>query len=101
MKAITHKQPTIQVLTLDGRPKGYRLARKVVAQIAEKWGISAEEVCGPKRFRHYVACRAEIAHVLRDKLNLSLLEIAHVMNRDHTTILHHLGRLGSRSGSGL
>lgn len=101
MKAITHKQPVIQIYTVDGRPKGFRLAKKVLSQIADQWGMSAEDVCGMKRTRHYVACRVEIARILRDKLNLSLLEIAHVMNRDHTSILHLLRKQsGSESGSG-
>lgn len=99
MKAITHERRAVQVFTVDGKLKGYRMARKILEEIAWNWGLTPEEVCGSKRKSLYVSCRREIATTLRNNLHLSLPDIGHVMNRHHTAVLHLLGLRGKRSGS--
>ena len=66
-------------------------ALDVLAQEAATAGFTSERVRGPKRDVELVAVRRRIIHRLR-VAGYSLPEIGRTINRDHTTVMHHLER---------
>jgi hypothetical protein len=56
-------------------------------EIALKRGFNLETVLAKGRSEPQVACRAVMAHYLRNR-GLSLPRIGQMLNRDHTSILH-------------
>lgn len=67
-----------------GRPS----ARIVIAKALVKHKMTFIDVAGQARSKKYIACRHEIYYRLRSELGLSLMQVARMLNRDHTTILH-------------
>lgn len=59
---------------------------KLIQEICNKYGISKEDITGPKRTRLIAEARNEAYIRLRDEFHLSWLEIAKIMGRkSHTT----------------
>ena len=58
-------------------------------RVCEKHGISTEMLRCHRRDKALVAARRECCVELRT-LGLSLPNIGKLMNRDHTSVLHHL-----------
>lgn len=56
-------------------------------EIANKRGLKLEHVLAKGRSERLVACRAVMAHHLRNR-GLSFPRIGQMLNRDHTSILH-------------
>lgn len=52
--------------------------------------MSLDDVCGRSRKQEVVYTRMMIAHFLRQYTILSTTEIGRLINRDHSTIVHHL-----------
>lgn len=90
LESALNRQSPIQLQLVVSKAKGYKLANEVVAQIASEWGLTYEDVVGHCRRRTYVSCRREVAYILRYSYNLSYPEVATIMNRDHTAIMHLL-----------
>lgn len=63
----------------------------VVEEVAKDHGVTAVALLGPGRARKLVQARADLAGRLDDK-GLSSSEIGLILNRDHTSVLHLLGR---------
>jgi hypothetical protein len=69
----------------------YRPPWRIIAQeVSAKHKIPLKELQGNRRFKKYSKARREIFWRLRTELNMSLLDIARKMGKDHTTILHGL-----------
>lgn len=69
----------------------YRPPWRIIAQeVSAKHKIPLKELQGDRRFKKYSNARREIFWRLRTELNMSLLDIARKMGKDHTTILHGL-----------
>lgn len=77
------------------RDEVYDIIRKVAFDLGT--GVSVEEVLGKSRFRHIVAVRHEaIARIAARFPWMSYPHLARLMgNRDHTTIMHALKKMGA------
>jgi chromosomal replication initiation ATPase DnaA len=69
-------------------PRYGRLPR-MIAAAARAEGLSSAAVLRDNRARPLVQVRRAVAHVARDA-GYSLCMIGRALNRDHTTVLHHV-----------
>lgn len=69
----------------------------VLARAAEDHGYSVADLRGPERTYRVNAARRTACVRLR-ALGLSVLEIARLLDRDHTTVVYHLGKRNRGSG---
>jgi hypothetical protein len=68
--------------------------RVIVGRIAKEHGVTFEDIMGPRRLKPVVAARkAAMIAVAAHMPRWSLPQIGRFFNRDHTTIMHALGRL--------
>jgi chromosomal replication initiator protein len=63
----------------------------VLENIAEEYGVSVEEITGPRRSPYIYNARIAAIRDLKS-IGMSSVEIGRLLNRDHTTILHALKR---------
>lgn len=79
-------------------------AKSIVAEVAERHGVSVSDIRGPRRLAHFVRARREAALRMRVELGISTIEIGKHLRRDHSTVLNLLGlrsrtaRVGVASG---
>ena len=73
--------------TIDSQP-----GRRVLAVVAEEFATSAPQILSARRDRGIILARQALCYILREKLNWTLGEIGHFVNRDHTTVLHAVRR---------
>jgi hypothetical protein len=90
-------EPDEPELVLKAGSEVRRLDPKAAAQeIASRHETSLAEMRGPKRWANIVEARKELIELL-DSRQWSSTMIGRFMHRDHTTIIHHLGRLARAS----
>lgn len=78
-------------------PTGMSEARRIVAVIASRYELTAEDIYRPCMNASNVAARWEaMAAVSRANPNWSLPKLGKFFRRDHTTILHALRKTGVR-----
>lgn len=78
--------------TLGVRARSFR---RIIAEVEARHGLSAGDIPGPGRTARVVAARFEaIAEVRAAYPDKSLPWLGRVFNRDHTTILHALRKMG-------
>lgn len=65
---------------------------KIVEAVAEEHDVTVGQLLGQSRQRKHVRARWAVWAIL-DAEGKSLTQIGNYFNRDHTTILHGLGRL--------
>lgn len=80
-----------------------RKAREIIAEVAEAHGFTFEDMTGPRKFREISVARQEAIWACRQvrrpdgSQRYSLPFLGHLLNRDHTTVLHgerqHAARL--------
>lgn len=70
------------------------MVRNYAREAGSPLGVSVNEVLGRQRFKNMVAARKEVMRRLWED-GFSTPEIGFMLDRDHTTVLHGLGRLGS------
>lgn len=68
----------------------------IVRRVAREYLLPVDEVLGPSRTKRAVASRKEAMQRLVDERDMSSSQIGRLFNRDHTTVLHALGRLSRR-----
>lgn len=69
--------------------------RRIITIVAEEYGLTYGDIIGHRRTRRYVQARFEaIAEVKRQKPHLTLPQLGKAFNRDHTSILHALQKMG-------
>ncbi len=66
------------------------MAIKEAKRICDCFGITIEDVCEANRSRTIMPVRYIISHDLKEKFNLSLSMIGHILNRNHASILNHI-----------
>jgi len=72
-------------------------ARRIVAHIARKHGVTPEDIYGPRRHAVVMEARFEaVAMVYTMNPAWSLPQLGRFFNRDHTTVLHCLRKQGLR-----
>lgn len=65
--------------------------------VARHYGFTADDIRGPRRFASLVKARhAAYAALAEARPDWSLLRVARYCNRDHTTVLHALRKMGVR-----
>ena len=64
--------------------------------VTKKYGISKEEMIGPKRNKEIANARHACVYLIRQVTDMSLPAIAKVFNRDHATIMSSLKNIESR-----
>jgi chromosomal replication initiation ATPase DnaA len=91
------------VATMAGEPaaiapdRSMAGCRVIVAQIAKEHGVTFAEIMGQRRLKPVAAARkAAVIAVAAHMPRWTLAKIGEFFNRDHTTILHALGRLKRR-----
>lgn len=65
------------------------LARPIIREVARRRGLSVADVTGKSRLQEHVEARLEIIARLR-AIDLNLSHIARLLNRDRSTIAHHV-----------
>jgi chromosomal replication initiator protein len=74
--------------------KGKQPVREIIAQVAAFHGFPPEVILSQRRDRPAVAARYEAIRAVREiRPELSTTVIGKLFDRDHTSILHALGRL--------
>lgn len=80
-------------------PKARLTMRQVIADVAEKHGVTVAQLQGSSRERSLSYARQEAMYEARRITQKSLPLIGQYLNRDHTTILHgvraHAARIGA------
>ena len=70
-----------------------RTASRVLHHVCDRTGLTFEALRG--RQRRHAPHRRRAARLLH-RLGYSSTDIGYALNRHHTTVLHHLGRLGAQ-----
>ena len=68
--------------------------RFLVALAAVRHGFSSEDILGPRRGKPLIAARCEAMGLVYQHTPASLPRIGLCLNRDHTTVLHALRKIG-------
>ncbi|MBB3038093.1 chromosomal replication initiator protein [Hoyosella altamirensis] len=63
-------------------------AATIMSTVAEYFGISVDELCGPGRTRAVAQARQIAMYLCRELTDLSLPKIGQAFGRDHTTVMH-------------
>lgn len=80
------------------RPDGYLLpgaatADLVMTEVARGFHVTVDDMVGDSRQRVIVTARACAMAVIREATDLSFPDIGRLFERDHTTVMHHVGRV--------
>jgi hypothetical protein len=68
---------------------------RFLVRLVEAWrDLPPRTVAGPSKERHVVAARDEAIRLIFQHTQNSLPMIGHIVNRDHTTVLHSLRKTG-------
>ncbi len=62
-------------------------AKKVIETVSKKYGISVDDIYGKSRNKPVANARNVSIYIIRKVTPLSLKDVGHLYNRDHTTIL--------------
>lgn len=88
-KAINHSLPEFLARLAAGEiPKSKRAAEWLVELVADKHGVSFGEMIGTSRATPFVMARREAYWLLHTTFNFSLKQVAAVLRKDHTSVLH-------------
>ncbi|MBD8507021.1 chromosomal replication initiator protein DnaA [Hoyosella sp. G463] len=63
-------------------------AATIMTTVAEYFGITMDELCGPGRTRAVAQARQIAMYLCREMTDLSLPKIGQAFGRDHTTVMH-------------
>lgn len=70
-------------------PERPGLGRRIIAEVAERHGLTAAHLIGRQLIRAVVLARQEAMWELRQRTKLSTPQIGHLLgDRDHSTVLH-------------
>jgi chromosomal replication initiator protein len=66
---------------------------KVMIEVGEFYGVSDAEIISESRVKNKSQARMIFSYLCYNYLRLNKSQIAAILNRDHTTIIHHLKTL--------
>jgi chromosomal replication initiation ATPase DnaA len=92
----------VQIVGFAGMEPGENKepAIDIIRLVATRHGVSVADIKGATRVFHIVAARQEaMALVYKLRPDLSLPAIGRIFDRDHTTVLHAVRKLGVYRGS--
>lgn len=91
----------ISVLAPPGRASWHGQIRRILAEVATVRGVSDLDILSPRRDRVAVRARQEVMYRAATETQASLTQIARVLDRNHTSVLHgvrsHRRRIGGLS----
>lgn len=61
----------------------------IIESTTEITGITIEQIMGKSRKRHFVDARKILVNVMRKHLKLTCFQVAKVINKDHSSIVHY------------
>ena len=70
-----------------------RPSADIITDAAILYGVTESDITGPRRHKSVVEARWAVMAAL-DQMGWTTPRIGKRLNRDHTTVLHGLGRLG-------
>ena len=66
----------------------------IISLVAEHFNVSADDICSKKRNSEYVEPRQVVMYLCEDLTDISLVNIAKILNKkDHTTIMHGIKKI--------
>ena len=66
----------------------------IISLVAEHFNVSADDLCSKKRNSEYVEPRQVVMYLCEDLTDISLVNIAKILNKkDHTTIMHGIKKI--------
>jgi chromosomal replication initiation ATPase DnaA len=71
-------------------------SRRIVAAVGRVWVVSQGEMLSPSRDAHFVEARWVAMHLMRSRLGIAARNVARLMGRDHSTVLHALRSIAAR-----
>lgn len=72
-------------------------AREIIRRVGEFQGFTSEQIVGPGIEKKLVQARFDAIKAVADgRPDLSLKQIGHIFNRDHTSIINALKKRGGR-----
>lgn len=66
-----------------------KIAYTILNTVIKYFKVSAAEVIGKCRKRYLIRPRSMIINLLRECTSLSYTDMAHILNKDHTTLIYH------------
>jgi chromosomal replication initiation ATPase DnaA len=72
--------------------------REIVAEVAERHGLTVDRILTKCPRRHFSWARQEAAYRLREAGRWSFLNIAAVLNQNHTTVVYSVDAYADRAG---
>ncbi|HEY64038.1 MAG TPA: chromosomal replication initiator protein DnaA [Caldilineae bacterium] len=66
---------------------------QLIAQVAQFFGLSAEQLTGRGRNKEVSLARQMLMYLLRNDYDFSYPQIGHLLNRDHTTVMHGVEKM--------
>lgn len=70
--------------------------RRILEEEAARAKTTIDQIKGHSRKSHIVAARWAVMRRLRNDLGMTLSQVGRVVNRDHTSVLYALERMGAR-----
>jgi len=67
--------------------------KHVIMATSSAFGIPVDKLLGPERPNHIAFARMAAMYVMREKLQMTLIDIGQVFNKDHGTVLHAVKRV--------
>ena len=64
-------------------------ARRIIERVAEIYGVTAEDLASPRRYRAYSDARAVVCYLLCTLHNCTFSEVGRMLNKRHATIMYH------------
>lgn len=94
---IEGEAPFVERLPSPAQPIVRKPSRQIIAEVAKAHGLTPEDLTGRKRYLPLVHARCEaMRKVKQERPALSFPQIGRMFNRDHTTVMHHLGKVGGQ-----
>jgi chromosomal replication initiator protein len=82
----------VRTLEEDDFSKTTETPEQIVIRISAKYHAKPEHLRGQLRHPHLVKARKEVYLILREMFHWSYPVIGKFMNRDHTSIIHAIGK---------
>jgi hypothetical protein len=85
------------IILLETPPSRKMTAKEIVRNVAAEYGIRVEDLTGPRRHKNFIEARFKAIGQMYVETKLSISQIGQIVgDRDHTSVLHALRRLGLR-----
>lgn len=78
----------------DWTPRPAITTKHILAVVEKQTRVSSRDMMGPWRFKHIVRARHILMFTLNHVAKKSLARIERACNRDHSTILHGIRKVG-------